>query len=43
MGPTKNTAMTSAKSSRETATVMELMPTASNAPLIHAKGFLKHL
>ena len=39
MGPTKNTAITSTKPSKETATVMELIPTASNAPLIHANGF----
>ena len=40
MGPTKNTAKTLVKFSRETATVIALMPTASNTPLIHAKGFL---
>ena len=38
IGPTKNTAKTLVKFSRDKATVIAVMPTAINTPLIHANG-----
>ena len=40
MGPTKNTAKTLGRFSRETATVIALMSITNNIPLIDARGLL---